>query len=277
MLAVIEPSEEQAIARLVCPACGDWLAPASAMGATGHEERDLRCLGCNVVYPWRDGVLDFGFEGGPLVRNFQLGKKERSFLGLLRANLRMARNSDRTFEDEIYATLSWLDVEPAHTVLLLGCDRGYLLPPIAQAIDPGVLIALESDVKQLCDARDRCEKENVYNVVLCRADLTRPPVRPASVDRLVLCGILHGSEPVAECVERVAETLRPGGVLVGLALARSILPRIAQQQERFGRSLGAVFQDVNALGHDLCRGGFSAFQLDQPSNWMARFVARKLT
>ena len=276
MLAVIEPSEEQAIARLVCPGCGDWLAPASALGATGEAERDLRCLGCDTDYPWRDGVLDFGFENGPVVRNFKLGKKAHSFLGLLRANLKMARNSDRTFQDEIYAMLSWLDLAPSHTVLLLGCGEGQLLAPIAQAIDPGVLIAVESDVKQLCKARDRCAEKKIYNAVLCRADITNPPVRPGSFDRLVLCGVLHGPEPATDCVVRSATTLRSDGVLVGLALARSILPRIAQQQERFGQSLGARFIDVNSLGRDLCRGDFSAFQLDQPSNWMARFVARKL-
>jgi len=273
---MIEPCEEQAIARLVCPGCGDWLAPAVALGAIGNEARDLRCLGCNLAFPWRDNVLDFGYESGPIVRNFKLGKKERSFLGLLQANLNMARNSDRTFEDELYAMLSWLDVEPSHTVLLLGCGEGHLLGPIAEAIDPGVLIAVESDVGQLCAARDRCVDRQIFNTVLCRANVTNPPIRPGSVDRLVLCGLLHGPDPPKEIVERAARTLRPGGGMVGLALARSILPRIAEQQERFGRSLGARFQDVNALGRDLCRGDFAAFQLDQPSNWMARFVARKV-
>lgn len=276
----MNPSEEQAIARLKCPGCGDWLAPARALF---HEPsfrllRDLACLGCRKVFPWREGILDMmdAREDGAIVRRFKLGADEHSFVGLLTATLRMARNSDRTFEDELYAMLSWLDPNPSQSVMLLGTAGGLLVPPLAHAIYPGPLIAVESDLQQLEQVHQKCVEEGVDNAVLVHGNLAQPPVRRASFDRLVMFGVLHGGGRPVPFVNRATEGLRHEGVVVGVSLARSILPRIASQQDRFGKSLGVNFLEMNEFGRDLCRDSFVHFQMDQPSNWMARFVVRKV-
>jgi hypothetical protein len=76
-------------------------------------------------------------------------------------------------------------------------------------------------------------------------------------------------------IERVARTLVPDGTVAGLTLARSILPQIAEAQSKFAAGAGVHFTDMNELGKDLCRGEFDRFQMDQASNWMARFVVRR--
>lgn len=272
-----DPTDEQAIARLQCLACGDWLAPAASLGGVLPPERrqDLFCLGCRTPILRHGGVFDFGGASARIVRRFRLGKKDQTFQGLLDSTLRMARNSDRTIEDETYALLSWLDLSPAQAVLLLGCGEGRLLGPISRTIDPGVLIAVESDPQQLRDAEQRRVTDELHNVVLIHGDLANPPIRPGSVDRLMMMGVLHGSDEPIDLTRRVGGTLRDEGVLVGMTLARSILPKIATQQERFGKAMGVRFLDANQFGRDLCRSGFSEFQMDQASNWTARFLARR--
>jgi len=276
----VNPSEEQVLARLMCPDCGDWLAPARGLfhDPAFRVLRDLACLGCKRVFPWREGILDMmdDKENGDIVRRFKLGADEHSFVGLLTATLRMARNSDRTFEDELYAMLSWLDPNPSQSVMLLGTDGGLLVPPLAHAIYPGPLIAVESDAQQLQLVHQRCMEAGVDNAVLIHGSLACPPVRRACLDRMVMFGVLHGSQRPVPFVNRATEGLRPEGVVVGVSLARSILPRIASQQDRFGKSLGVNFLEMNEFGRDLCRDSFVQFQVDQPSNWMARFVVRKV-
>ncbi len=274
-----DPSEEQALARLYCPACGDWLVPAMAVdaGISPAQARDMRCIACKQPAPWRDGVIELTNDRTtPIPRRFRLGPNEVTFPGLLHATLSMARNSSRTFGDEIYALLSWLDPSPAQNVLLLGCGAGEILQPLANAIYPGALIAMESDEDQIKAAREHAMAEGLHNVVLVRGDLAAPPVRPRSIDRLILFGVLHGRDRPVSFVERVSRCLKPGGVMVGVTLARSILPQIAAQQQKFVDSMGVQFTDVNEFGRDLCRGGFDEFQMDQASNWMARFVARRV-
>ncbi len=276
----MNPSEEQAIARLTCPSCGDWLAPAKALfhDTSFRLLKDLACLGCKRVYPWREGILDMmdDTSNGEILRRFKLGADEHSFVGLLTATLRMARNSDRTFEDELYAMLSWLDPNPSQSVMLLGCAGGLLVPPLAHAIYPGPLIAVESDIQQLQQVQQKCIEEGVDNAVLIHGDLAHPPVRRSCMNRMVLFGVLHGTSRPVKFINEATEGLRPEGVVVGVSLARSILPRIASQQDRFGRSLGVRFLEMNEFGRDLCRDSFVQFQMDQPSNWMARFVVRKV-
>ena len=267
------------MARLYCPVCGDWLVPAAALehGATSAVDGDLACLGCEADFRWRDGVLWLG-EGDnaePLARWFRLTDDDLSFLGLFDATLAMARNSTRTFEDEQYALLSWLDPTPGHNVLMLGCDDGRMIPALAEAVFPGLVIALDSDIELLGRARRACQRARATNVVLVQANLSHPPVRPGTFDRLLMLGVLHGLGRPTSFVERVARSLVPEGVVAGLTLARSILPQIAQQQRRFGRTAGIEFTEMNRFGVDLCRGDFDRFQMDQASNWMARFVVHR--
>ncbi len=268
-----------ATARIACPDCGDWLVPLESIQRVEAPDArgDLICLGCETRFPWRDDVLGLGGSAGDraVLRRFPMGSDVLSFLGLLEETLRLARNSDRTFEDEIYSLLSWLDPDPGHNVLVLGADDGRLLPPLAQAIVPGVLVAVESDERLLGLARRRCLDQGATNVVLVHGDLQRPAMRSGGFDRVVLCGVLHWTDQPASYAEEQANLLVDDGVAGGVALARSAIPRIASQQERFGQTAGVHFADMQAFGHQLCQRTFEQFQMDQASNWVARFVARK--
>lgn len=270
---------EHAVARLYCPGCGDWLVPITALrpDVQAPARSDLVCLGCSASYPWRDGILDLGGEalGAPIVRHFSHEKREITFLELFDKTIRKAVNSDRTSEDELYALLSWLDPFPGQATLHLGCDDGRITPPLAQSVHPGLLLSIESDMELLQRAKLRCLQTGVENVVLVCADLRHPPVRPSCFDRMVLTGVLHGTEPSLAYIERVSRALMPGGRLAGLALAKSNLDEFAAQQAKFGEQAGIRFTDIHQMGNDLCRGEFVGFQMDQASNWMARFVARK--
>lgn len=251
--------------------------PASAFEQTdgGTGNGDVSCLGCATTYPWRDGVLWLGEGSGGLNRWFRLGAEDISFLGMLDQMLRLARNSDRTFEDEVYSLLSWLDPAPSQHVLVVGCDDGRAIPPLAEAVHPGLVIGLDSDLTLLQRARRTCQAAQATNVVLVQADLVHPPVRPGTFDRLVLLGVLHGKERPETYIDRVARSLVPDGVIAGMTLAQSILPQIADQQRQFSAGASVHFTDLNALGKDLCRGEFDKFQMDQASNWMARFVVHR--
>jgi len=277
--APLDDVREHAVARLYCPACGDWLVPIVAFtpDVAAPARGDLTCIGCSASYAWRDGVLDLGVNGGgnEIPRHFAHDQGEITFLELFDETIRMAVNSDRTSEDELYALLSWLDPYPGQPTLHLGCDDGRMTPPLAQAVHPGLLLCIESDMELLQQAKLRCLQNGVDNAVLVRADLRHPPVRPNCFDRMVLTGVLHGKEQAVSYLERVSRALVPGGNLAGLALAQSKLEEFAEQQAQFASSAGIRFVDVHQMGNDLCRGDYVGFQLDQPSNWMARFVARK--
>ncbi len=273
----LDTRQEHTVARLYCPGCGDWLVPAAAFEQAddGSGGGDVVCLGCATTYPWRDGVLWLGEGRGQLSRWFRLGAEDISFLGMLEQMLRIARNSDRTFEDETYALLSWLDPAPGQHVLVVGCDDGRAIPPLAEAVYPGLVIAVDSDLTLLQRARRACGAARATNVVLVQADLVHPPVRPGTFDRLLLLGVLHGKDRPDTYIDRVARALVPDGVIAGVTLAQSILPQIAEQQKQFSAGAGVHFTDLNALGKDLCRGEFDRFQMDQASNWMARFVVHR--
>ena len=274
----VDARQEHTVARLYCPSCGDWLVPADALGGPGNGADDggVSCLGCASHYPWDQGILWLGEgNGAQLNRWFRLQDDELSFLGMLDQMLELARNSNRTFEDEVYALLSWLDPAPGQHVLLLGCDDGRAIPPLAEAVYPGLVIALDTDLTLLRRARRACTIARATNVVLVQADMLHPPVRPGTFDRLLMLGVLHGAEQPAALIERVARTLVPDGTVAGLTLARSILPQIADAQGNFASGTGVHFTDMNELGKDLCRGEFDRFQMDQASNWMARFVVHR--
>ncbi len=274
----MENVQEQVCARIICPDCEDWLVPAVAdqPDLPEDEQEDLLCISCQTRYPWRGGMLSLGGSTAttPIARKFPAGEREVTFLELLEETIRVAVNSDRTFEDEVYALLSWMDVFPGQTVLQLGCDDGRLIPPLANAVYPGIFVAIEPDAALLVKARKHCAQQGVENVLLVHGDLMRPPIRPASFDRLILCGVLHGTDSPAQYTEYVSRALVMDGIIGGAVLARSNIENIARQQENFGRSTGVHFTEINQYGQDLCRGGFSSFQMDQASNWVARFVAR---
>ena len=56
--APLDDVREHAVARLYCPACGDWLVPIVAFtpDVAAPARGDLTCIGCSASYAWRDGV-----------------------------------------------------------------------------------------------------------------------------------------------------------------------------------------------------------------------------
>ena len=114
-----------------------------------------------------------------------------------------------------------LDAVPpgARDALDVGCGEGWLARELSSVIDN--VVGLDPDDESILAARTSSGDANGVEYV--KGDLLTHPLEPSSFDFITCVAALHHMDELA-ALRRMADLLRPGGVLAVIGLARSRLP-----------------------------------------------------
>jgi ubiquinone/menaquinone biosynthesis C-methylase UbiE len=264
----------EALVRLHCPACRGMLVPA--VKGTEDPWAPVHCIDCDRDFPYKKGVLDLSTvasAAGGRVRRYPRGGQSLDFYAFFCAVLQMKAYKESSLEDELYTLLGWMDPHPGRPLLVVGSGNGEMAEALFRACPGAPILACDDSLEELIAARARLVRAGIDGVFSFCCDLDALPLRDGALGSVLHWGVLHGvSEPVGH-MRRLARVLPAGGRLAGVALARSILPQLAEQQEAMSAESGVRFVPMEQLGKDLMKNGWTRFRHEQPSNWMARFTA----
>lgn len=88
-------------------------------------------------------------------------------------------------------TLQAADIQPAQTILEVGCGTGFFTLPAAQIIgDQGCLIAMDPSTGFLKEVAQKVQTANFNNVRLVRRDALDTGLETESIDKVLLFGVL---------------------------------------------------------------------------------------
>lgn len=235
---------------------------------------DVECMDCAHVYRCRGGALDLTTgEPTPRVRGYPFQGQDLDFWGFFQAALKLGAFRDTDLEDELFSLLQWLDHEPGRPLLVLGAGRGELPAVVVDACPDSTIVVCDDDAAALRAARQPLARSGLASWTLVRCDMSRPPLRVGGFAGILHFGLLHGvSDPLAH-MRRLADLLAPEGRLVGVSLARANLPHIAQAQQAMAVATGVNFIPMEELGKAAVKAGWRSFRHEQPSHFLARFVA----
>jgi len=147
-----------------------------------------------------------------------------------------------------------LGVFEGASVADIGFGRGFFSVRLARAVGPrGSIVAVE--IKQpLIDALAmRAKTESLPNIHVIKGDGDNPHLSPASLDAILVCDAYHEMSDQRSMLERMKESLKPGGRLVIVdqhSAAADHEPRALQQQHHSMRMEWAI-QDLKAAGFDV--------------------------
>ncbi len=277
-----EPLSEDAarrelLPRLCCPACGGMIVPAiPTPGVPQSGDPPATCLDCEAVYPWVRGILDLTLKNkppGPRPTAYPFGGGVLDFHGFFVASLKTRAYEDHDLEDELFTLLGWMDLDPGAPVVQVGVGLGEATDILAAACPESPWLGLDDDISALRSTRVALTRAGRSNVVLVRCDLDRPPLRGGAFASVLHFGVLHTLLDSADHLRRLATVLPVGGRLAGVTLARSNLPHLAAQQNALGAKAGIRWIAMEHLARRLMGRGWASLRHEQPSNWMARFVA----
>ncbi len=202
---------ERLLAWLACPSCRGTLdLIATARTADEVREGVLTCTGCGVAYPVTRGIPRM--TPGDVTREARETAERFGY--------------EWTRFDEIrpqYAAQfqGWIaPVGPesfaGRVVLDAGCGKGRHLRLVAQY---GAREVIGVDLGPAVEAATR-NTADLENVHVIQGDLTRPPLRTASMEVIYSIGVLHHLGAPAIGFRALAELLASDGLLVAWLYAR---------------------------------------------------------
>ena len=202
---------ERLLAWLACPTCRVALA-LTATACAGNDVREgvLSCTRCRAAYPITKGIPRM-IPGGVTPEARATAERfgyEWTRFGEIRPQ---------------YAAQfqGWIaPVEPGsfagRVVLDAGCGKGRHLRLVAQ-YGAREVIGVDLGPAVEVAARNTADRDNVHVI---QADLTQPPLLPASVDVIYSIGVLHHLGAPVTGFRALASLLAPGGRLVAWLYAR---------------------------------------------------------
>ncbi|MBI3667273.1 MAG: methyltransferase domain-containing protein [Acidobacteria bacterium] len=123
------------------------------------------------------------------------------------------------------------DIQRGGTVLDLGCGAGLDALIAAHRVGPeGKVVGVDFSNSMLERARRGASQAAIQNVVFCKGDAERLPLRNASVTVALVNGIFN-LNPARECIFReLARVVRAGGAVYAaeLILSRPLPPEQKQ-------------------------------------------------
>lgn len=99
-------------------------------------------------------------------------------------------------------------------VLDLGCGAGLDSLIAAERVGArGMVVGIDFAAEMVARARDAARAAGASNVIFCRADAERLPLRTESIDAALINGIFNLNPARAAIFSELARLLRPGGEL----------------------------------------------------------------
>jgi len=112
-------------------------------------------------------------------------------------------------------TLRIAEIQPAQTILEVGCGTGFFTIPAARAIgDKGWLIALDASSGFLEEVSKKVRDAELKNVVILQRDALKTKLDSESVDKVLLFGVIpFPLLPLDKLLPEVHRLLRPQGTM----------------------------------------------------------------
>ena len=124
---------------------------------------------------------------------------------------------DRVAGLKISEVIEKLELKPGHVVADLGAGTGVFAWPMARAVAPGMVYAVEVDKDFVALMDDRLKKQSVPNIrpILGKFE---DPLLPEKVDVAFFSDVLHHIANRAAYLKTVAGYLKPGGRIAVIEL-----------------------------------------------------------
>lgn len=185
-------------ALLACPACRASL------------DAGWRCRGCGAVYRAPDGIPALrlsGSERTEAVRAFYSdapfpGYPPRDSLDWLRARAGRSR----------FARLLDQAIAGDARIVEIGCGTGQMSLYLARA--DRLVVGADLTRASLLLGAAAARRFAIDNVLMVETDLSAPALRPAGFDVVYCSGVLHHTPDPRASFARIAELVRPGGMVV---------------------------------------------------------------
>lgn len=148
---------------------------------------------------------------------------------------------------------------PHCTIVDLGAGEGWLSQLLSQ--NAAKVIAIDNSPKMVEFGRTEAKRRKITNLEYRLGDLAEPPVKPGTVDIVIMSQALHHAVNPSQAIQASARLLKPGGKIVILDLNQHSFDKA---RELYGDYwLGFAESDLRAW---LKQAGFSEinFQLLEP-------------
>ncbi len=103
-------------------------------------------------------------------------------------------------------------LKPGSVVLEIGCGRGAGAGLILKEFQPARILALDLDIRMLGKADDYLSSREKRRIALTAGDVSRLPVKTASMDAVFNFGVLHHALDWRTALAEIARVLKPEGV-----------------------------------------------------------------
>jgi len=196
---------------LVCPSCrGDLSLEAAAREAGEIWDGELSCARCSARYAVTRGIprlLPGALSATALATAERFGYEWTRF-----AEIR------HEYEAQFLGWIAPLgrDIFVGRRVLDAGCGKGRHLR-LASRFGAQEVIGIDLGPAVEMAAQNTADLANVHVV---QADLTRPPIRPGSMELIYSIGVLHHLQEPVSGFRALAPLLSPEGLLVAWLYAR---------------------------------------------------------
>jgi ubiquinone/menaquinone biosynthesis C-methylase UbiE len=103
-------------------------------------------------------------------------------------------------------------LEPGCVALEIGCGRGAGAGLILKKFQPARILALDLDLRMLWKADDYLSSREKSRISLTAGDVSRLPIKTASMDAVFNFGVLHHALDWRAALSEIARVLKPAGV-----------------------------------------------------------------
>ncbi|HEY2895227.1 MAG TPA: class I SAM-dependent methyltransferase, partial [Pirellulales bacterium] len=135
-------------------------------------------------------------------------------LGTNDAEFRRLGLQHRIWSEQAFDLWERAGFAPGQTLLDVGCGPGYATIDLARLLGPTAkLIAVDASARFIELLRSRIAQENLDNIQTHVLDLAEIDLPAHSIDAAYARWVLCFLPKPAEVVRRIAEALKPGGVL----------------------------------------------------------------
>ncbi len=112
-------------------------------------------------------------------------------------------------------TLQLANIQPAQTILEVGCGTGFFTIPAAQMVgDQGCLIAMDASSGFLAEVTTKVKKAQLNNVRIMQRDALNTGLEDASIDKALLFGVLpFPLLPLDKLLPEMHRVLKPEGTM----------------------------------------------------------------
>jgi ubiquinone/menaquinone biosynthesis C-methylase UbiE len=124
--------------------------------------------------------------------------------------IRTLDSPDRVKGLKIFDVIGKLELKPGETIADIGAGTGVFSIPLAQAVKPGKVYAVEVDEGLVNHIGEAATEQGMQNVVPIYGDYG-DPLLPEHVDLAFMNDVLHHIEKRPEYLKTLAGYIKPGG------------------------------------------------------------------